>query len=168
MARRSVLRASDSDRERVADRLREATGEGRLLAEELEERLGAALKARTYGELDVLVADLPRLRERQRRNMPLWARGVMALLAVVGVLAMAALAAFVIAGLLATWVVWVAIGWLLFGRARVWDWHRRASRWSRDYGSGRWDASYGPGHWVRRLDGSRSGSRPPRRGPASL
>ena len=59
MARRYSLRASDSDREDVAERLRAATAEGRLLAEELEERLEVALNARTYGELDALVVDLP-------------------------------------------------------------------------------------------------------------
>jgi Domain of unknown function (DUF1707) len=168
MARRSALRASDSDRERVADRLREATGEGRLLAEELEDRLGRALRARTYGELDALVADLPRPRERPQRNIPFWARGVIALVALVGVLALAALAAFVIAGVLATWVVWVAIGWMCFGRARVWDWHCRAGRWGREVRAGRWDESQGPTRWVRRLDSSRPSSRPPRRGSASL
>jgi hypothetical protein len=60
MAERSILRASDADRERVAERLRHASTEGRLTAEELEERMHRALSARTYGELDGLVADLPR------------------------------------------------------------------------------------------------------------
>jgi hypothetical protein len=55
----SELRASDADRERVAERLRAAAGEGRLTAEELEERLERALTARTEGELVPLVADLP-------------------------------------------------------------------------------------------------------------
>ncbi|WP_249009978.1 DUF1707 domain-containing protein [Conexibacter sp. DBS9H8] len=59
MARRSSLRASDADRERVAERLREAATEGRILAHELEERLGRAFRAVTYGELDDVVADLP-------------------------------------------------------------------------------------------------------------
>ncbi len=53
------MRASDLDREQVVERLRHATAEGRLRTEELEERLGAAYAARTYGELDPLVADLP-------------------------------------------------------------------------------------------------------------
>lgn len=44
----------------MADRLRHAATEGRLTAEELEERLHHAFSARTYGELDPLVADLPR------------------------------------------------------------------------------------------------------------
>ena len=59
MAKRSSLRASDADRDRVADRLRDAAAEGRLLANELEDRLATALRARTYGELDEVVDDLP-------------------------------------------------------------------------------------------------------------
>lgn len=54
------MRASDADRERVADRLRHAATEGRLTAEELEERLHHAFSARTYGDLDPLLVDLPR------------------------------------------------------------------------------------------------------------
>jgi len=57
--RRARLRASEAERNLVADRLHEATVEGRLLTEELEERLGVALSARTYGELEPLLADLP-------------------------------------------------------------------------------------------------------------
>lgn len=52
-------RAADADRDAVADRLREAAGEGRLTLEELEERLEVAFTAKTYGELDRVVADLP-------------------------------------------------------------------------------------------------------------
>ena len=59
MARRHSLRASDSDREEVAERLRVAAGEGRLDVGELEQRLDVAFHARTYGELDRLVVDLP-------------------------------------------------------------------------------------------------------------
>jgi hypothetical protein len=43
----------------VAERLHTATTEGRLLAHELEDRLARALRARTYGELDAIVEDLP-------------------------------------------------------------------------------------------------------------
>lgn len=53
------LRASDADRERVAERLREALAEGRLDMEEFDARLGAAYAARTYGELVPLTRDLP-------------------------------------------------------------------------------------------------------------
>jgi hypothetical protein len=52
-------RAGDADREAVAERLRVAAGEGRIEPWELEERLGQAYGARTYGELAALVADLP-------------------------------------------------------------------------------------------------------------
>jgi hypothetical protein len=53
------LRASHEDREKVAEVLRVAAGDGRLTAAELDERLEAALTARTSGELSVLTADLP-------------------------------------------------------------------------------------------------------------
>ncbi|MFF0295113.1 DUF1707 domain-containing protein [Kitasatospora sp. NPDC004614] len=53
------LRASHADRDRVADILRVSAGDGRLTAEELDERLEVALSARTVGELAALTADLP-------------------------------------------------------------------------------------------------------------
>ena len=55
----SELRVSDADRDRVAERLRAAAGEGRLTSDELEERLESAFSARTGTELEPLVADLP-------------------------------------------------------------------------------------------------------------
>ena len=53
------LRASDTDRERVADRLRAAAGSGRITMDELEERLDATYAAKTYGELVPITEDLP-------------------------------------------------------------------------------------------------------------
>jgi hypothetical protein len=53
------LRASDADRERVAEVLRDALAEGRLDMEEFEERLEATYKARTYGDLAPITRDLP-------------------------------------------------------------------------------------------------------------
>ncbi|MEE1927772.1 DUF1707 domain-containing protein [Streptomyces sp. TRM 70351] len=53
------VRASDADRDRVADLLGDALAEGRLTAEEHADRVGAAYAARTLGELEPLVADLP-------------------------------------------------------------------------------------------------------------
>ncbi|NGO77262.1 DUF1707 domain-containing protein [Streptomyces sp. YC504] len=53
------LRASDADRERVAEVLRDALAEGRLDMEEFEERLDSVYKARTYGDLEPLTRDLP-------------------------------------------------------------------------------------------------------------
>ncbi|MFG3657272.1 DUF1707 domain-containing protein [Streptomyces sp. NPDC047706] len=53
------LRASDADRERVAEVLRDALAEGRLDMTEFEERLDATYQARTYGELTPITRDLP-------------------------------------------------------------------------------------------------------------
>ena len=52
------MRASDSDREKVARVLQQAHGEGRLDLHELDERLAAVYAAKTYGELVPLTADL--------------------------------------------------------------------------------------------------------------
>src|SRR5579871_2439118 len=117
MARRATLRASDQDREQVAERLRHAAVEGRLLAEELEHRLARALRARTYGELDPLVSDLPversgRLQRRGRLSPVLVAVGAVAVLAV------AAIAIMLITGLFVVWGFWVLLAWWFFGRGR--------------------------------------------------
>jgi hypothetical protein len=56
---RRNLRVSHEDRDRVAEQLRVAAGDGRLTADELDQRLETALTARTYGELEVLLTDLP-------------------------------------------------------------------------------------------------------------
>lgn len=53
------MRASDADRDRVAEQLREALAEGRLSAEEHAERLDAVYQAKTYAELAPIVRDLP-------------------------------------------------------------------------------------------------------------
>ena len=71
------LRASDADRERVAVSLRNHAVAGRLTTEELDARTGRAFAARTLGELDALLGDLPR--ERRRGSTP--ARAVALLLA---------------------------------------------------------------------------------------
>jgi hypothetical protein len=54
------LRAADADRDRTVERLRLAASEGRLDNDELEDRVSRALAARTHGELDTLLSDLPR------------------------------------------------------------------------------------------------------------
>jgi hypothetical protein len=53
------MRASDSDRDRVAELLREAAAEGRLSLDELDERLDVLYKTKTYAELEPITADLP-------------------------------------------------------------------------------------------------------------
>jgi Domain of unknown function (DUF1707)/Domain of unknown function (DUF4190) len=52
------LRASDADREACVDRLHRAAVEGRLDADELDERLAAAYAARWTSDLDHLTADV--------------------------------------------------------------------------------------------------------------
>nr|WP_206314577.1 DUF1707 domain-containing protein [Streptomyces coryli] len=58
-AAEAELRASDKDRDRVAEILREALAEGRLDAEEHSERIDRVYAAKTHGELEPLVRDLP-------------------------------------------------------------------------------------------------------------
>jgi Domain of unknown function (DUF1707) len=53
------IRAGNADRERVVQRLNDAFAEGRLDVHELDERVAAAYAAKTVGELQPLLADLP-------------------------------------------------------------------------------------------------------------
>jgi Domain of unknown function (DUF1707) len=53
------VRASDADRDTVLSGLSEHFQAGRLTAEEFEDRAGRALSARTWGELEDLLRDLP-------------------------------------------------------------------------------------------------------------
>lgn len=57
------LRAADADRAAVADVLGAHMSAGRLTVAEFDERLSRAYAAKTYGELDELTADLPRLKK---------------------------------------------------------------------------------------------------------
>lgn len=59
MASDPRLRASDADRDRVAAALREHLAAGRLTLDEFNDRLDKAYAARTAGELDEVLADLP-------------------------------------------------------------------------------------------------------------
>ncbi|HUB03994.1 MAG TPA: DUF1707 domain-containing protein [Solirubrobacteraceae bacterium] len=70
------LRAADSDREAIADTLRDQHVAGRLDSDELQERLDRCYSARTYADLDAIVADLPHEQPRPRdlRALRLWPR----------------------------------------------------------------------------------------------
>ncbi|MDG4859501.1 DUF1707 domain-containing protein [Streptomyces sp. T-3] len=61
----AALRASDADRDRIAEILHEALAEGRLTAEEHSDRIDAVLNAKTLAELDPLIEDLPAARAGQ-------------------------------------------------------------------------------------------------------
>lgn len=120
MAPHSSLRASDADRDAVAERLRHAAVEGRLEHDELEDRLHAALRARTYGDLKRLLADLPsrpmtlERRGGERRPAPRIAFDVALRVAVT--LALVAVVVTVAALLTAWWIVWVVVWFGLRGR----------------------------------------------------
>ncbi len=53
------MRVSDAEREAVTARLRDNFAEGRLTQDELDERVSAALGAKTFGDLRTLTTDLP-------------------------------------------------------------------------------------------------------------
>jgi hypothetical protein len=53
------MRASDDDRDRAASLLREHHAAGRLTVEEFQDRLDAVYRAKTLGEIDKVMADLP-------------------------------------------------------------------------------------------------------------
>ena len=57
---RSQIRASDDERERTVDKLRDHFAAGRISAPEFEERVEIAYRSTTRGELDALLVDLPR------------------------------------------------------------------------------------------------------------
>jgi len=80
-AAEAVERASDSDRDRAVSLLRDHCVVGRLTLDEFSERTGSALAARTRGELDAVLADLPAvpqpLTEVARRRARRWIVAVM-------------------------------------------------------------------------------------------
>jgi Domain of unknown function (DUF1707) len=113
------LRASDAERERVAVFLRDQAALGRLSHEELEERVGAAYRAVTVGDLERLIADLPRARPpaQRRRHRPsraLVPLGFAALLVVAAPTAlfvvMAVAVAFGVAALAVVFALGMALG----------------------------------------------------------
>ena len=67
--RSAALRASDADRERTADLLRDHHLAGRLDADEFQERLERCLSAKTLAELQTLLGDLPQLRAARERRV---------------------------------------------------------------------------------------------------
>ena len=107
-----AMRAADADRERTAEALRRAAGEGRLEPDELEERLDAAFAARTYAELEPLVADLPAPRPQPRRLRPPPRRKpeLGAFLATSVLL----VAIWALTGMDYFWPIWPILGWGVF------------------------------------------------------
>ena len=136
------LRASDADRERVAERLRTAAGDGRLTSVELEERLEGAFSARTEAELEPLVADLPapprRVRPRDRTHERTYVAVMLLLVAI-----------WALTGAGYFWPIWPMLGWGIGVLADAGRLGRPCRRRSSNPGSstGRWpsSAAVGPG-----------------------
>jgi hypothetical protein len=130
------IRASDEDRDRTASLLREHHALGRLTAEEFNDRLDKTFAAKTVGDLDALLADLPGIdlyrlpgaaltrqpRQSQARGLaPTRGRFSPAWQAAWGSWLSVSLVCFVIWGLTGTgylWPLWVAGPWgaILVGR----------------------------------------------------
>ena len=69
------VRTSDAERERIAQTLRAAVGEGRLTLEEGDERLATLYTTKYRDELAPLIADLPASPDDANRRGPGWGRG---------------------------------------------------------------------------------------------
>jgi|1186.fasta_scaffold72657_3 hypothetical protein len=67
---RDEMRAADSDRQAVADKLKQALDEGRLDLGEYDERLQKTYAAKTYGDLNGLLDDLPGISPAQPAPAP--------------------------------------------------------------------------------------------------
>jgi hypothetical protein len=106
------MRASDADRERVVDLLRDHGAAGRLTTEELEERTATALAATTLGELDALLTDLPPAPRRTGSRRAAAARRgfdehLRTYVMVIGLLVVI----WALTGMGYFWPVWPALGW---------------------------------------------------------
>ena len=131
MARSSSLRASDADRDAVAERLRQAAVEGRLDPDELEQRLHTALRAKTYGDLDRLLRDLPAKPvkwERPRRGLAP-AAGFAMVMVLRAMVALAILGAVLVVA--AATFAWWMVGLVIFLVLRSGRSCRRHTAWQR-------------------------------------
>jgi Domain of unknown function (DUF1707) len=149
--RAAAVRASDADREHVAERLRKAAGEGRLRTEELEQRLETALSARTYGELDSVLRDLPGrpLALPARSHGRALGRSALGLtLAAAAAIAVAVAVVFIVTGVFAGWLFWLLAGWFFFGRRRHAFGVHRARGGRSLHACGGWTVSRPPRHWA--------------------
>jgi uncharacterized protein DUF1707 len=157
------IRISDADRERAAASLREHFAQGRLSSDELDERISAALSAKTVGDLRPVMADLPgpapvapptrQSPPRAVRHAPAFRRGPrllpLAILALVAALVIPGASWAFLAFLqlvLALWLVACLAGIFTVARFRR---HMRHDWRSGDY--------WGPGDYWRSRDHWRSG-----------
>jgi hypothetical protein len=121
------LRVGDQERDVVSEILRREHVNGRLDVSEFQERLEQCLTAKTYADLDKLVADLPGAAATRTRRTRAWRRPwPLAFLPVV------VIAAIVMSGGRVLWLAF-PLFWLFLLRTFVWR------SWGRGYGGyGRW------------------------------
>ena len=106
----AALRASQAERDDVVERLRVHAAEGRLDFDELEQRVEAALRARTRGDLAALLSDLPGPAPPRRRAVARQAVAAGALVSAVLPLG-AAILLLALAPPALSWMAWPLLGW---------------------------------------------------------
>src|SRR5262245_27550696 len=149
------IRIGEADRERRTARLRQHFAEGRLTSDELEERITAALSAKTVGDLRRIMADLPDPGLIQPPSMPSapWVRGPGALVwrgpRILPLAIIALVAALVIPGV--GWVFLAAfkvllVLWLVACVAGIFAALRFRRHLRRHWQDGRWNRQAGNWH----------------------
>jgi hypothetical protein len=140
------IRVSDADRDRVTVQLRDHFAAGRITPGELDERLSAALNAKTFGDLRGIMSDLPGpvpaplgAVPPAQPAMPAWAVRrrhppfppliLLALLTVVLVPGAGWLLAAFVNVILLFWLMTFVVGAFAFGRSRR-RWHHHVG-WQR-------------------------------------
>jgi len=111
-----ALRASDEERNAVADKLSRHFAEGRLDQPEFKTRLDTAMSATTRGELKGLFHDLPRIAPDPPPPVPRRHR-------IVPVLLLVAFAAIAVAAMVPTWPYW-HVPWVLIAIVAFFVWRR--------------------------------------------
>lgn len=119
------LRAADSDREAVAETLREQHVAGRLDTDELQERIERCYTAKSYADLDAIVADLPHEEPASSRIRSLspWPRFAFVPLALIAIVAVSHGHLF-----------WLAIPLVLFFFVRPMTWRASGRRYGWGHG----------------------------------
>jgi Domain of unknown function (DUF1707) len=114
-ARHAGLRVSDAERDAVAAELAEHLQNGRLDTAEFDERVGQAVTAKTRGDLDRLLADLPRqepVPPPAARRRPGWPLPLVPITFLVLFMAVASVAGRA-HGAHAGWALWWFSWWLI-------------------------------------------------------
>jgi Domain of unknown function (DUF1707) len=127
------VRASDADRDAVAELLQEHHAAGRIDTRELQERVDRCYQTKTVAELEQLLTDLPRRSGPEPHGPPRWRHRMMPLVPIV--LALAAICAIT-----GRHAVWLALPVALI------TWRAAGSHYGAGSSWGRYGAGHGGGH----------------------